>query len=89
VSEHWHIFAVNELNAIAFECPTCHTLSTFSASGDPAGKTERQCPGCNRVIPRAGAILHLFRTLHENARSAAEDERVNVTLRAIEKDSKA
>lgn len=86
VSETWEVFTVGELQSIAFECPNCHTVSAFPAAGDPAGRTERQCPGCNKPIPRAGGILHLYRSLQEHARAAADEEKVVITLRAKTKD---
>jgi len=51
--------------------------------GDPAGTTQRQCPGCNQVIPRAGEILHLYRSLGAAVKSASNDK-LSVTLRAKE-----
>jgi hypothetical protein len=82
VSETWSVFRFEELDAIVFECPECRTESVFRTGGDPAGETERHCPGCNRRIPRAGEILRLYRQLYAAIGSAIEHEKVTITLRA-------
>ena len=81
MSETWHIFGLDELDSISFECPGCHTKSVFGES-DALGQTERQCPGCNKPIPRAGEILHLYRSLLNATKSAAEHEHLTVKIRA-------
>lgn len=86
MSETWHVFRIDELDGISFDCPSCHIETIFHADGDLVGRTERQCPGCNRPIPRAGAILHLFRTLCHDAQSAATDDKVVITLRCKSQD---
>lgn len=82
VSESWQVFKIDELDSIVFTCPECGTQSVFVMSGDPAGKTERHCPGCNKTIPRAGEILYLYRALCATVKSAAENEKLSVTFRA-------
>jgi hypothetical protein len=69
MSETWHVFKLEELATITFECPECHTQLTFDAEADIINRQDRACPGCNKTLPDVGALLSLYRQFYEKGKS--------------------
>ena len=80
MSENWQLFAPEEIEAIGFECPECHTLLMFRGDGSFVIGSQKCCPGCNKEMPGAVAILSAYRKFYQEA--TREGQTVAVTLRA-------
>jgi hypothetical protein len=80
MSENWQIFTPQEIKTISFECPECHTLVMFHGDSGVAIGNEKFCPGCNKEIPNAVAILSAYRKFYQEA--TREGQKAPVTLRA-------
>jgi NAD-dependent SIR2 family protein deacetylase len=69
MSEMWHVFRLEELSTITFECSECKTQITFDAEAEIIRQQTRMCPGCNKEIPDVGALLALYRQFYEKGKS--------------------
>ena len=80
MSENWQVFAPEEIKTISFECPECHTLVLFHGDSSLAIGNQKCCPGCNKEIPGAVAILSAYKKFYQEA--TREGQKVSVMLRA-------
>jgi hypothetical protein len=75
MSETWHVFKLEELDTISFDCPNCKTQITFGAQGEIITQAQRMCPGCNKEVPDAGSLLSIYRQFFQQGKT-------KVTLKA-------